>query len=96
MNKATKHTVRLEETDGLFDRVDNAVVIIETKSYIQKQACLYSRGGCLFAGVGGGFVALKANKGTSSPSYKWIDIVPLCNTEFKYTAPHMGFLQIAG
>jgi hypothetical protein len=87
-------TVTISQTGGSFDRVDDAAVIIETKSYIQKQVGIYSRGGYLFAGIGGGFVILKASKGTSSPSYKWIEIIPLNNTEFKYLAPHAGYLEL--
>lgn len=90
--------VQVRDTSGLFVKVDDVAVIIESKSGIQKQVSIYSRKNVLYASVGGGFVGLQSSKGsrkgTSSTSYKWIEIVPLDNTGFEYKEPRVGYLEI--
>lgn len=84
--------IKVENTDGLFYKVDDVAVIIRTKAGIQKQVDVYTRGRVLYASIGNGFIALSSNKGTSSTSYKWVELVPLNNNEFEYIEPHCGYI----
>lgn len=94
----SKKIVQVRDTGGLFVKVDDVVVIIESKSGIQKQVDIYSRGVTLYASIGSGFVALASaigsRKGTSSTGYKWIEIVPLNNVGFEYSEPRVGYLEL--
>jgi hypothetical protein len=92
--KTKKVKVIISSTGGLFTKVDNVTVIIESKSGIQKQVDVYVRANTLYASIGGGFVSLSASKYTSSTSYKWVELVPLNNHEFYYVAPQVGYLQL--
>jgi len=90
--------VQVRDTCGLFVKVDDVAVIIVSKSGIQKQVDIYSRKNVLYASVGSGFVALSSSigsrNGTSSTSYKWIEIVPLDNNGFEYLEPRVGYLEL--
>lgn len=96
MSNAVK--VKIENTQGGFVKIDDVAIIIESKSGIQKQAAMYSRGNTLYASLGSGFVALSSSKGskkgTSSPGYKWIEIIPLNNECFEYSEPRVGYLGL--
>lgn len=91
--------VTVRDTSGLFVKVDDVAVIVESKSGIQKQVPIYSRKSVLYASIGSGFVALSSSqgnrKGTSSTSYKWIEIIPLDNAGFEYMEPTVGYLELA-
>lgn len=62
-----------------FHVIDDAAVILRCRG-VYRQAKVFRRGGGLYAGYGGGFIALYGNSGTSRPDISWDEIDAGCET----------------
>ena len=65
----------MADNDDLFHVIEDAHTVLRRRG-VFKQAKLYRRSGVLYAGVGGGFVRLMTNGGTTQPDTLWEGALP--------------------